>query len=106
MNHKILYTTIAILSLTVVILLFRPARVKIEERITEDTGRINELVTEINHQDERINTMQDSLTLLVKEIELKQKQITKLTRINHEKNSIIARMSNDELVRFLTNRYK
>ncbi len=82
MNQKLLYTTIAVLSLTV------------------------ELVTEINHQDERINTMQDSLTLLVKEIELKQKQITKLTRINNEKNSIIARMSNDELVRFLTNRYK
>jgi septal ring factor EnvC (AmiA/AmiB activator) len=106
MKHKLLYTTIAILSLTVVVLLFRPARVKIEERITQDTGRINQLVTEINHQDERINTMQDSLTLLIKDIELKQKQITKLNRLNNEKNNIIARMSNDELVRFLTNRYK
>lgn len=94
------------LSLTVVILLLRPAKVKIQNIITEDNLRIRKLQTQISDHDQRIITMQDSLTLLVKEIDLKQKQITKLTRLNNEKNILISRMSNDDLVRFLTNRYK
>lgn len=106
MKTKLTYISFALLLAVIAWLWFRPAKVKVNERIIEDTSKINQLNEDIKSYDQHIILLHDSLDFLRKEIELKNNRIKNLQKQNNEKTALINSYNSDELVRFLSNRYK
>lgn len=106
MKTKLTYISFALLLAVIAWLWFRPAKVKVNERIIEDTSKINQLNEDIKTYDQNIIILHDSLDFLRKEIELKNNRIKNLQKQNNEKTALIKSYNSDELVRFLSNRYK